>query len=477
MISSHTQTVLDEDHYGHKGAKDRILEFLTVGKLHGTVKGRIICLVGPPGVGKIDLPHAQSTVLPVFSGWFDGCSINKGPQTHKIIQTLRESARRILWCSSTKLTKSAGVTTVIPRARCWRRLLQSKTIASWTITNNLNTVPAPLLGHMEVLEVSGYVSGERVVITNKGGVLEPSAIDVPIKYYRREWGLELELIRYTERQGLEKKPSPNIKAVESQELASHETPASTIAPDEPNAPLPTILAEISTEQTVATTQKWNPMSIPESVHACITPETPKDYVGPPVYKKDRMHFSPPSPGVSVGLACPPKPWSVACPICLVSAWSGKRGLQLMGKFGEVIRENAQIGLSWVKGHTLELGITSSSSEQLLDDRDIYIHAPEGSLGKEGLSAGAATLDAFVSLFTEALIHRSQAHRADTKAMIAPIANRADIEGNVPERLKMGILFIYVEHAREVLLEVFRGEPITEHSTSEKSTSHDATRVM
>ena len=185
---------------------------------------------------------------------------------------------------------------------------------------------------------------------------------------------------------------------------------------------------------------------------------------------------------------------------------GKGSLQLTGKLGEVIRESAQIGLSWVKSHAYDLGITTSANEQFLTDRDIHVHMPEGSIGKEGPSAGTAILTAFVSLFsgvrvcpdiggflssffsfgllrssaplvfvlflflffpslrTPELNHTTAmtgeislvgqvlpvgglkekilaAHRAGIKTIIAPSANRADIEENVPESVKTGIRFV------------------------------------
>ena len=83
---------------------------------------------------------------------------------------------------------------------------------------------------------------------------------------------------------------------------------------------------------------------------------------------------------------------------------GKGGLQLTGKLGEVIRESAQIALSWVKAHAYDLGITQSPDDQILNDRDIHVHMPEGSIGKEGPSAGTALLTAFVSLFTKLKVH-------------------------------------------------------------------------
>lgn len=76
---------------------------------------------------------------------------------------------------------------------------------------------------------------------------------------------------------------------------------------------------------------------------------------------------------------------------------------MTGKLGEVIRESAQIGLSWVKAHAYQLGITASPEEQFLTDRDVHVHMPEGSVGKEGPSAGTALTSAFVSLFTRTRI--------------------------------------------------------------------------
>ena len=185
--------------------------------------------------------------------------------------------------------------------------------------------------------------------------------------------------------------------------------------------------------------------------------------------------------------------------------SGKGGLQLTGKLGEVIRESAQIGLSWVKSHAFELGITKDRGEQFLADQDVHVHMPEGSIGKEGPSAGTAILSALVSLFTKTRInpdigksdsHRLPpltsditlvntamtgevslvgqvlpvgglkekilaAHRAGIKTIIAPAANRADIEENVPESVKTGIRFVYVEDVKEVLEEAFQGEEIVQ----------------
>ena len=133
---------------------------------------------------------------------------------------------------------------------------------------------------------------------------------------------------------------------------------------------------------------------------------------------------------------------------------GKGSLQLTGKLGEVIRESAQIALSWTKAHAVELGIATDEKSPLFGDRDIHVHMPEGSIGKEGPSAGTALFSAFVSLFTRTPVSPDiamtgeislggqvlpvgglkekilAAHRAGIKLVLAPAANRADIEENV-----------------------------------------------
>jgi len=226
------------------------------------------------------------------------------------------------------------------------------------------------------------------------------------------------------------------------------------------------------------------LKVPDSVHVRIDPTNLKDYVGPPIYHKDRMYTNAPPPGVSTGLGYLGNGSGAVMPVEATSM-PGKGGLQLTGKLGEVIRESAQIGLSWVKAHAYELGITKTPEEQFLTDRDIHVHMPEGSIGKEGPSAGTAILSAFVSLFTKTKISPDiamtgeislvgqvlpvgglkekilAAHRAGIKTILAPGANRADIEENVPESVKTGIRFVYVEDVKEVLHEVFKGETVTE----------------
>ncbi|KAG9314785.1 atp-dependent protease La [Chiua virens] len=534
---THAQKVLDEDHYGLKDVKDRILEFLAVGKLRGTVEGKIICLVGPPGVGKTSIGKSIARALSrqffrfSVGGLTDVAEIKGHRRTYvgalpgKIIQALKRVGTENPLVLIDEVDKIGRGINGDPASALLEMLdpeqnngfldhymdvpVDLSRVLFVCTANTLDTIPAPLLDRMEVLEVSGYVSEEKCVIAEKylgpqakeasglknaDVLLDPSTVDVLIKYYCRESGvrnLKKHIDKIYRKAALklildlgedvfpEPTPSPakvssaELKTVESQEPQPHETinETSTQTPEQ-------------SEHKTVTTQERQPLKVPEHIHVRITPENLKDYVGPPVYHKDRMYVAPPPPGVSTGLGYLGNGSGAVMPVEATSM-PGKGGLQLTGKLGEVIRESAQIGLSWVKAHAYELGITKSPDEQFLTDRDIHVHMPEGSIGKEGPSAGTAILSAFVSLFTKTQVHPDiamtgeislvgqvlpvgglkekilAAHRAGIKTILAPAANRADIEENVPESVKTGIRFVYVEDVKEVLHEVFKGEPVAE----------------
>ncbi|KAI0649038.1 ATP-dependent protease La [Trametes meyenii] len=550
---AHAQQVLDEDHYGLKDVKDRILEFLAVGKLRGTVEGKIICLVGPPGVGKTSIGKSIARALDrqffrfSVGGLTDVAEIKGHRRTYvgalpgKIIQALKRVGTENPLVLIDEVDKIGRGHNGDPASALLEMLDPEQNTAFLDhymdvpvdlsrvlfvcTANMLDTIPAPLLDRMEVLEVSGYVSEEKAQIASKylgpqakeaAGLkeadveLEPSAVDTLIKYYCRESGVR-NLKKHIDKiyrkaalkivQDLGEEVFPEPAPVPAVEAASADTdkPADDSAkaatvekqdppPDHPGAP------ETSTPHTSAeekadhergvTTVERKPMKVPETVHVHITPENLKDYVGPPVYHKDRLYVQSPPAGVSTGLGYLGNGSGAVMPIEAL-AMPGKGHIQLTGKLGEVIKESAQIALSWVKSHAYELGITKTPDELFLTDKDIHVHMPEGSIGKEGPSAGTALLSAFVSLFTKTKINPDiamtgeislvgmvlpvgglkekilAAHRAGIKTIIAPAGNRPDIEENVPESVKTGIHFVYVEDVKEVLHEVFRGEAVAE----------------
>ncbi|KAI9066244.1 ATP-dependent protease La [Trametes sanguinea] len=551
---SHAQKVLDDDHYGLKDVKDRILEFLAVGKLRGTVEGKIICLVGPPGVGKTSIGKSIARALNrqffrfSVGGLTDVAEIKGHRRTYvgalpgKIIQALRRVGTENPLVLIDEVDKIGRGHNGDPASALLEMLDPEQNTAFLDhymdvpvdlsrvlfvcTANMLDTIPAPLLDRMEVLEVSGYVSEEKAQIASKylgpqakeaAGLkeadvqLDPAAVDVLIKYYCRESGVRnlkkhidkiyrKAALKIVQDLGEEVFPEPTPAPAAEATSADTSKPeddsakaASTVEkqdapPDTPGAPetsTPHTSAEEKDEKDrVVTTVERKPMKVPETVHVKITPENLKDYVGPPVYHKDRLYVHPPPAGVSTGLGYLGNGSGAVMPIEALSM-PGKGNLQLTGKLGEVIRESAQIALSWVKGHAYELGITKTPEELFLTDKDIHVHMPEGSIGKEGPSAGTALLSAFVSLFTKTKISPDiamtgeislvgmvlpvgglkekilAAHRAGIKTIIAPADNRTDIEENVPESVKTGIRFVYVENVKEVLHEVFRNEPVAE----------------
>ncbi|KAJ7475649.1 ATP-dependent protease La [Mycena latifolia] len=556
----HAQTVLDADHYGLKDVKDRILEFLAVGKLRGTVQGKIVCLVGPPGVGKTSIGKSIARALGrqffrfSVGGLTDVAEIKGHRRTYvgalpgKIIQALKRVGTENPLVLIDEVDKIGRGINGDPASALLEMLdpeqnnafldhymdvpVDLSRVLFVCTANNLDTIPAPLLDRMEVLEVSGYVSEEKAQIAAQylgpqakeaSGLkdadveLDARAVDVLIKYYCRESGVRnlkkhIEKIyrkaalKLVQDLGEDVFPEPAapvegaeaVKSVESQEPPSNEpapTPAApeaeaegeaegVPAPASPPDDKPAASQADKPADKPVTTQERPPLPIPDSVHVRITPENLKDYVGPPVYQKDRMYVHTPPPGVSTGLGYLGNGSGAVMPVEAISM-PGKGGLQLTGKLGEVIRESAHISLSWVKSHAHELGITGAAGDAFLDARDIHVHMPEGSIGKEGPSAGTAIVSAFVSLFTKTKISPDiamtgeislvgqvlpvgglkekilAAHRAGITTIVAPGANRADIEENVPASVKEGIRFVYVEDVREVLHEVFRGEPIVE----------------
>ncbi|KAJ7098178.1 ATP-dependent protease La, partial [Mycena belliarum] len=557
---AHAQTVLDADHYGLGDVKTRILEFLAVGKLRGSVQGKIVLLAGPPGVGKTSVGRSIARALGrqffrfSVGGLTDVAEIKGHRRTYvgalpgKIIQALKRVGTENPLVLIDEVDKIGRGINGDPSSALLEMLdpeqnnafldhymdvpVDLSRVLFVCTANNLDTIPAPLLDRMEVIEVSGYVSEEKAQIASRflapqakeaAGLqaadveLEADAVDVLIKYYCRESGVRnlkkhiekiyrkaaLKLVQdlgedvFPEPQPVDANASEEVKTVESQEPASNDpSPSPVSAASEAEveaggASAPTVSDDTSApppdaapEDKPVTTQQRAPMPIPPSVHVRITPKNLKDYVGPPVYQKDRMYVVAPPPGVSTGLGYLGNGSGAVMPVEAISM-PGKGGLQLTGKLGEVIRESAHISLSWVKSHAHELGITGAAGDAFLDSRDIHVHMPEGSIGKEGPSAGTAIVSAFVSLFTKTKINPDiamtgeislvgqvlpvgglkekilAAHRAGITTIVAPGANRADIEENVPASVKEGIRFVYVEDVREVLHEVFRGDPIVE----------------
>ncbi|EAL21187.1 hypothetical protein CNBD2440 [Cryptococcus deneoformans B-3501A] len=531
---SHAIKILDEDHYGLKDVKDRILEFMAIGKLRGSVEGKILCLVGPPGVGKTSIGKSIAKALGrqffrfSVGGLTDVAEIKGHRRTYigampgKPIQALKKVATEnplILIDEVDKISKayngdpaSALLEMLDPEQN--KSFLDhyldvpidlSKVLFVCT-ANVLETIPGPLLDRMEVLEVSGYVSAEKMNIAERylspqakvaAGLedvnieLEPGAIEALIRYYCRESGVRnlkkhidkiyrkaaFKIVTDLGESGL---PEPATPPAENQVEAQYPDikPASELTS---NVIPGTEVSGVDTKTDVTTVPR-EPMKVPAGIHVKVTQENLKDYVGPPLYHKDRLYTHSPPAGVSTGLGYLGNGSGAVMPV-EINSMPGKGNLQLTGKLGEVIRESAQIAMSWVKSNAYLLGITKSEAEATLNDRDVHLHMPEGGIGKEGPSAGTAILTAFVSLFTKTRVDPDiamtgeisllgqvlpvgglkekilAAHRAGIKKLIVPAGCKPDIDENVPESVKGGIEFVFVEDVRQVLHEAFRGTEV------------------
>jgi Lon-like ATP-dependent protease len=346
----HARRVLDEDHYGLKDVKDRILEFLAVGKLRGTVEGKIVCLVGPPGVGKTSIGKSIARALGrqffrfSVGGLTDVAEIKGHRRTYvgalpgKIIQALKRAGTENPLVLIDEVDKIGRGHNGDPASALLEMLdpeqntgfldhymdvpVDLSRVLFVCTANMLDTIPAPLLDRMEVLEVSGYVTEEKVAIAERylgpqareaaglkdaDVVLEQAAIDTLIKYYCRESGVRnlkkhidkiyrKTAFKLVEDLGEDALPEPAPEVTGTVESAAP-------PPNEPAAPeAATPKADADAPATVdVTTVRREPLRLPDSVHVRITPESLKDYVGPPVYQKDRMFTKLPPPGVSTGL--------------------------------------------------------------------------------------------------------------------------------------------------------------------------------
>jgi Lon-like ATP-dependent protease len=270
---------------------------------------------------------------------------------------------------------------------------------------------------MEVLEVNGYVSAEKMNIAEKylspqakdaSGLkdvdieIEPEAIETLIRWYCRESGVRnlkkhidkiyrkaaFKMLTTSVRRRFLSPPSLRTRALwRPRRRTSSRSLSACLAMRLARSPTPRMLPP-----------RCAGLTIPEGIHVRVTKDNLKDYVGPPVYHKDRLYTKAPPAVVSTGLGYLGNGSGSVMPI-EVTSMPGKGGLQLTGKLGEVIRESAQIALSWVKANAFLLGITKSEADLTVNDRDIHLHMPEGGIGKEGPSAGTAILTAFVSLLT------------------------------------------------------------------------------
>ncbi|KAL1864222.1 ATP-dependent Lon protease pim1 [Diaporthe australafricana] len=438
-------TVLDEDHYGLKDVKDRILEFIAVGKLRGTVEGKILCFVGPPGVGKTSIGKSIARALNrqyyrfSVGGLTDVAEIKGHRRTYvgalpgRVIQALKKCQTEnplILIDEIDKIGRgyqgdpsSALLELLDPEQN--NSFLDhymdvpvdlSKVLFVCT-ANMTDTIPRPLLDRMEVIRLSGYVSDEKMAIAEKylspaakelAGLSEANvklsdeAIEELIKSYCRESG-----VRNLKKQIEKVYRKSALKIV--QDLGEDVLPEEKALTDEGKAAMEESEKEKKTAETdpasaatasekETTEQPRVALKVPDTVQVTIDKDNLKDYVGPPIFTSDRLYDVTP-PGVTMGLA-----WTqmggaaMYVESILQSSLKPKTtgGLQITGNLKTVMKESSTIAYSFAKS----LMANKFPQNHFFDHAKLHVHVPEGAVQKDGPSAGVTMATSLLSLAFE-----------------------------------------------------------------------------
>ncbi|MGO5073912.1 endopeptidase La [Clostridium sporogenes] len=449
--------ILDKEHYGLKDVKDRIIEYLAVRKVSKTLKGPILCLVGPPGVGKTSIAKSiahslnRNFVRMSLGGVRDEAEIRGHRKTYvgaipgRIIYGMKQAKSRNPLFLLDEIDKMSNDFRGDP-ADALLEVLDAEQNATFrdhyleldfdlskvlfiTTANTLSTIPSPLLDRMEIIEVSGYTSEEKFYIARNHLIpkklkehnmedgkitFSNSSIYYIIDNYTRESGVR----------GLERKIS-------------------------------SIIRKSITEMIEKNKDTTN-----------VTINHVKKYLGPEVFsyekadKEDKV-------GVVTGLA-----WTAyggdTLPI-EVTVMEGNGKLQLTGKLGEVMVESAKAGYSYVRSNASEYGIDTN----FYKNKDIHIHVPEGAVPKDGPSAGVTMITALISALGDKKVKHNvamtgeitltgrvlpigglkekslAAYRAGIDTIIIPKANEKDLR-NIPKTVKTKIDFIVADKIEKVL---------------------------
>lgn len=418
-------TVLDEDHYGLKDVKDRILEFIAVGKLRGTVEGKILCLVGPPGVGKTSIGKSVARALNrqyyrfSVGGLTDVAEIKGHRRTYvgalpgRIIQALKKCQTEnplILIDEVDKIGRghqgdpsSALLELLDPEQNSsfldhYMDVPVDLSKVLFVCTANVtDTIPRPLLDRMELIELSGYVADEKMAIAQR--YLAPAAreltglkdvdvnlgqdaIEELIKSYCRESGVR-NLKKQIEK--VYRKAAFNIVQDLGEEVLSEEvalTEEGKAAQVESREHEPSDPADVPLEPEKSTTETPRlGLKVPESVHLSIGRDTLKDYVGPPVFTADRLYDRFP-PGVTMGLAWTSMGGAALYVECILEnalTHQSRPGLEITGNLQTVMKESTHIAYSFAKS----VMAREFPENRFFEKAKVHLHCPEGAVPKDG----------------------------------------------------------------------------------------------
>ncbi len=453
------EDILDEDHYGLEEVKKRIVEYLAVHKLKRDMKGPILCLVGPPGVGKTSLATSVARALDrkmvrvSLGGVHDEAEIRGHRRTYigslpgKIVKGMKKAGTNnpvFVLDEIDKLGKdhrgdpsSALLEVLDPEQNHsfndhYLDVPFDLSKVLFIATGNWpEGIPGPLYDRMEVLYVSGYTVQDKLHI----------AFDYLIPQVLEDHGLTPDKVEFTE-EAVKHIISaytrePGVRALKREIAACARSIAKLVASEELDG------------------------------KATITPSRIEEIRGP-IKHFHEIAQRVAVPGVATGLS-----WTAAGgDILFIEAtrFKGKGALHLSGKLGDVMKESVSVARSYVRATASELGI----DEDIFENNDIHIHVPAGAIGKDGPSAGIAIVTAITSLLTGTPVDPTlgmtgevtlrgavmpiggvkekivAAHRAGITTVILPEWNRKDVHHEVPDEVKDEMNFHFCSRMEQVL---------------------------
>ncbi len=455
---THAKAVLEKDHYGLKKAKDRILEYIAVRSLHPKRQRQpILCFVGPPGTGKTSLGQSIAKALGrkfvrlSLGGVRDEAEIRGHRRTYigampgRIIQTMRRAGTNNPLFMLDEIDKLGYDFRGDPASALLEVLdpeqnnafsdhylevdYDLSNVIFITTANTLSTIPAALLDRMEVIEFSGYIEEEKLEIAKRFLIprqLEETGLeDEDIVFYQKAL---IKIIRdYTFEAGVR-----NFEREIGRVLRK--------------------IARLKTED------KEHPKRI--------TPPVIREFLGPQQYFETEAEGED-EIGVATALAWTENGGEIMPVEVLIL--DGKGNLQITGQLGDIMQESAQAALSYVKSRADLLEIDSD----LFENVDVHLHVPEGSIPKDGPSAGVTMTTAMISAFTERPSYHLvgmtgeitlrgrvlpvggirekilASHRAGLKTVIFPDRNEKDLE-DIPKSVLDEMKLITVKHMDEIL---------------------------
>ena len=455
------QKILDHDHYGMEKVKERILEYMAVLALRGDLKSPIICLYGPPGVGKTSLGKSIAAAMKrkyvrvSLGGLHDEAEIRGHRRTYigampgRIIKSIQKAGSSNPVFILDEIDKVTQMTHNGDPASAMLEVLDpeqnnafhdnyldvdydlSKVLFIAT-ANNLGTIPKPLLDRMEIIEVSGYITEEKIEIAKRH--LIPREIDntglntKELKPTFNKSAIEMIIERYTRESG--------VRQLEKQINKS--------------------LRKIAFKRQIEENTNYKK----------ITPAEIEDLLGKPPFYRD-IYQGNDYAGVVTGLA-----WtSVGGEILFIetSLSKGKGSkLTLTGNLGDVMKESAILALEYVKAHAETLNI----DYRIFDHWNIHIHVPEGATPKDGPSAGITIATSIASALTQRKVRKNTAMTGEItlRGKVLPVggikekilaAKRAGITDivmcrenekdilEIPDMYLKGVIFHYVENVQDV----------------------------